>query len=171
MISVDEMQRYAEQLIHFSQSTRITSSTAFTSSPSPSSPVHQLPAGPSKFMSSVDGYREHDQGDDGYGGDVHPSRTPQINARTAYRRSSSSYSTYSTDATSEAGTETDFDGSTDDEPTIRPANSSASSETMSLHSDADSIYTDDGDRSVEGSGSEAHTPGVNPLRDYRMMSP
>lgn len=166
MISAEEMQRYAEQLIQFS------STNHESPSPLPSSSVptlHQSPAGPSKFMSGVDPSREPASHEAGH-------QTPHVGPRAPYRRSSDSYSSaYSTaasDTTSEA--ETDFDGSTDDEPTIRPGHSSTSSETMSLRSsasDADSIYTDDGDTSEEGSVSGAHTPGETPLRDYRMMSP
>lgn len=171
MISAEEMQRYAEQLIEFSRSSRNAASPSSLSSPIPPS-VHQSPAGPSKFMSGRDSSDESAPQVAGH-------QTPQMGPRTAYRRSSGSYSsTYSTgasDTASEAGTETetDFDGSTDDEPTIRPGHSSASSETMSLRSasDADSIYTDEGDRSEDGSVLEAHTPSEGPTRDYRMMSP
>lgn len=81
------------------------------------------------------------------------------------------------DAASEAGTETDVDGSTDDEPTIRPPNS-ANSETMSLHStasgDADSIFTQDSDMSREENGDvDAPRPseGTPDGRDYRMRTP
>lgn len=61
-----------------------------------------------------------------------PPETLDQHTRGAYRRSSSAYSVAASDVTSEAGTETDFEGSTDDEPTIRPG----------YRSDADSIYTD-----------------------------
>ena len=81
------------------------------------------------------------------------------------------------DAASEAGTETDVDGSTDDEPTIRPPHS-ANSETMSLHSttsgDADSIFTQDSDMSREENGDvDAPRPseGTPDGRDYRMRTP
>lgn len=164
MISAQEMQRYAEQLIQFSRTDRDSATTAT----SPSVPIIHSPAGPAKFMSGVDLSREpavpHASGH----------QTPQVGPRAPYRRSSGSYSsTYSTaasDTTSEAGTETDFDGSTDDEPTIRAGHSS-SSETHSLRSDTDSIYTDDGERSEEGSVAGSYTPSETQLRDYRMMSP
>ena len=164
MISAEEMQRYAEQLIQFSHASHEPPS------PSPSVPIlHQSPAGPSKFMSGVDSHREPAPHEAGH-------QTPQVGPRTPYRRSSGSYSSaYSTAASDTASeAETDFDGSTDDEPTIRPGHSSNSSETMSLRSsasDADSIYTNDGERSEDGSVSGANTPGETPLRDYRMMSP
>ena len=167
MISTEEMQRYAEQLIQFSHSN--CNSTSPSQMPSPVPTSFQSPAGPSKFMSGADSRREPAHHEPGH-------RTPQVGPHAAYRRSSGSYSSnYSTvsDTASEAETETSFDGSTDDEPTIRPTHSSASSETMSLRSasDADSIYTDDGDRSEDGSIAEAHTPGEAAVRDYRMMSP
>ena len=171
MISTEEMQRYAEQLIQFSQSNRNSTSTSPSPLPSPIPSAFQSPAGPSKFMSGAESsHRETAAREAGH-------QTPLVGPRAAFRRSSSSYSSsYSTaasDTQSEAGTETSFDGSTDDEPTIRPAHSSASSETMSLRSasDADSIYTDDGDRSEDGSIAEPHTPGESAVRDYRMMSP
>ncbi|GJE84795.1 cyclin-domain-containing protein [Phanerochaete sordida] len=168
MISAEEMQRYAEQLIQFSQSNRHQASPAASPLPSPVPPIHQSPARPSNFM--VPPSREPSHHEAGH-------QTPQVGPRMAYGRSSGSYSSaYSTaesETASEAGTETDFDGSTDDEPTIRPSHSSASSETMSLRSagDADSIYTDDGDRSEVDAGAEAHTPSETSMRDYRMMSP
>lgn len=178
MISTDEMQRYAEQLIHFSHSNREPSTPSIPSSPSPGPSQHQSPTGPAKAMGGMDGYQAQRSVEmERHTSNVHPSQTPLVGGRVAYRRSSdsysSAYSTTSTDAASESA-ETDFDGSTDDEPTIRPAHSSASSETMSLRSvasDADSIITDDGDRSGDDPESGAHTPGETHLRDYRMMSP
>lgn len=175
MISTEEMQRYADQLIHFSRHNAESATADPSPSPSPV-PSNQLsPAGPSKLMSSVDAFREPPPGEARYGPEMHPNQTPQVGARAMYRRSSSSY--YSTasasDAASEAETEASF-GSTDDEPTIRPAHSSASSETTSLRSvasDSDSILTDDGDRDDGSYESGVHTPGEAPLRDYRMMSP
>lgn len=75
------------------------------------------------------------------------------------------------DAASEA--ETDVEGSTDDEPTIRPTHSSASSETMSLHSstsDSDSLYPDDADRGWDDH--DAGTTSSDPSNvDYHMRSP
>lgn len=60
-------------------------------------------------------------------------RTPQVRPRQA----SFASETDASDAeTSEAGTETDVDGETDDEPTIRPAHSSCSSDTLSMYSAA-----------------------------------
>lgn len=171
MISTEEMQRYAEQLIQFSQSDRNHTSTSPSPLPSPVPSAFLSPAGPSKFMSGAESSsRETAAREVGH-------QTPQVGPRAVLRRSSSShsssYSTAASDTTSEAETETSFDGSTDDEPTIRPTHSSVSSETMSLRSasDADSIYTDDGDRSEDGSIAGAHTPGESPMRDYRMMSP
>ncbi|KAI0346971.1 cyclin-domain-containing protein [Trametopsis cervina] len=173
MISTGEMQRYAEQLIHFS-----SHSSDSTPSPSPIPPSELSPAGPSKLMGSLDVHRAATPSSTFDTSDARgqSSETPQVGPRTLYRRSSSSYSSvYSAASTSDAASETgtDFDSSTDDEPTIRPAHSSASSETMSLHStsDTDSILTDDGDRGEDGYGAGSHTPGESALRDYRMMSP
>jgi len=176
MISTDEMQRYAEQLVHFSQSNSQSASDP-SPSPSPIIPTQLSPAGPSKLMGSVQVPRDRTP-DSHRTSDVHPSQTPQVGPRAMYRRSSSSFSSnYSaasaSDAASVISTETDFDGSTDDEPTIRPAHSSASSETMSLHStasDNDSIFTNDGDRQ-DSPEAGSHTPGETLIRDYRMMSP
>ena len=166
MISAEEMQRYAEQLIQFSQSNRVHTSPAASPLHSPMPPVHQSPARPSNIM--VPPEREPAYHEAGH-------QTPQVGPRAPYSRSSSSYSSAYSTAESETASEagTDFDGSTDDEPTIRPTHSSASSETMSLRSasDADSIYTDDGDRSEVDSVAEAHTPSETAMRDYRMMSP
>ena len=64
------------------------------------------------------------------------------------------------------------DGETDDEPTIRAPHSSASSETMSLHSaasDADSVYTDDS-RSEVGEDLRLR-PQANGYHHRDMMSP
>lgn len=171
MISAEEMQRYAEQLIHFSRH-----NAQADSSPSPSPiPISQLsPAGPSKLMSSVDGYRDP-RADSSRNNDVHPSQTPQVGPRGMYRRSSSSFSSsVSASDVSETGTEGDFDGSTDDETTIRPPHSSGSSETTSLRSaasDTDSILTDDGDRDEGAEESGAHTPSEATRPDYGLMSP
>ncbi|KAI0775480.1 cyclin-domain-containing protein [Irpex lacteus] len=167
MISTDEMQRYAEQLVHFSRSSH---SSDPTPSPSPIIPTQLSPAGPSKLMGSVDSRSA-------FRNTVPPNQTPQAGPREMYRRSAGSFSsTYSTASTSDAASETstEFDGSTDDEPTIRPAHSSASSETTSLHSasDTDSIFTNDGDQDRDDNpDAGSHTPGETPMRDYRMMSP
>ncbi|KAI0092512.1 cyclin-domain-containing protein [Irpex rosettiformis] len=171
MISPEEMQRYAEQLVHFSCTSLSSDSTP---SPSPIIPTQLSPAGPSKLFGSVDP-RPIAKHDGQYS--VPPNQTPQAGPREMYRRSSSSFSsTYSTASASDAASETstEFDGSTDDEPTIRPPHSSASSETMSLHSasDTDSIFTNDGDRDQDDSPEAgSHTPGETQIRDYRMMSP
>lgn len=171
MISPEEMQRYAEQLVHFSHNSRTSESTP---SPSPIIPTQLSPAGPSKLFGYVDSHSsaKHDAPHS-----THPNRTPQVGPRETYRRSSSSFSsTYSTASASDAASEasTDFDGSTDDEPTIRPAHSTASSETMSLHSasDTDSLFTNDGDQDHDNSpDAGSHTPGETQIRDHRMMSP
>ena len=64
-----------------------------------------------------------------------------------YRRSSSAYSEASEEV------ETDFEGSTDDEPTIRPSHSCASSDTQSLFSN-DASASEDGHSSYDIHGDE-----------------
>ncbi|TCD61481.1 hypothetical protein EIP91_008382 [Steccherinum ochraceum] len=142
MIAMEEMQSYAEQLIRFSEN---NSDPLYSPlSRYPSSANQPSPAGPTKFMNFVDTMCQPASPS------VHQfdSQTPQVGPTRPFRRSTSSCSGMSTsDAASEI--ETDVEGSTDDEPTIRPTHSSASSETMSLHStasDSDSQYPDDGDR-------------------------
>ncbi|KAI0786478.1 cyclin-domain-containing protein [Abortiporus biennis] len=172
MISMEEMQSYAEQLIRFSQSNADPSVPPFTPY-SASYPHTPSPAGPTKFMNYMDSHHQQpSEISPSYSSDTRPSETPQVGPNRSYRRSTSTFSaTSASDVASE--TETEFDGSTDDEPTIRPTHSSASSETMSLHStasDADSMYTDDDDGARE-SDSESVAARGTPGRDYRMMSP
>lgn len=167
MIAMEEMQSYAEQLIRFSEN---NSDPSFSSLPQyPSSSSQPSPAGPTKYMIFVDNMHQppspspHHQSD---------SQTPQVGPSRAFRRSTSSCSAMSaSDAASEA--ETDVEGSTDDEPTIRPTHSSASSETMSLHSstsDSDSLYPDDGDRGWDDH--DVGTASSDPSNvDYHMRSP
>ncbi len=186
MISQEEMQFYASKLGQQSQIPSGVSLLPFLpdSSPAPHD-FHRSPVGPVKYFAALDGYITHlhararpSQRDSGV--HVHtPSYTPSSSRPTSeYRRSTSSHSASSTsDAVTDSGdTETDFEGETDDEPTIRAPHSSASSETMSLHSaasDADSIYTED-DRSEVGENahSYSHTNGAR-TGDYHrdMMSP
>ncbi|KAH8074932.1 cyclin-domain-containing protein [Cristinia sonorae] len=164
MISVEEMQSYAEQLIRFSENDA-DSSFSRSSSKYPSQPS---PAGPTKYMNFVDNICQPPSSNPHHHVD---SQTPQVGPTRAFRRSTSSYSTTTSDAASEA--ETEFDGSTDDEPTIRPGHSSASSETMSLHSttsDSDSLYPDDGDRGWEDRDVGHPLPESSSV-DYRMRSP
>lgn len=187
MISQEEMQFYATKLQQQSQVPTGVSLIPFL--PDSSSVPHDFrrsPVGPVKYFAALDGYVAHlhararpAQRDSG----IHPSNPsyapPSSRPVSDYRRSTSSYSTSSTsDAVTDSGdTETDFDGETDDEPTIRAPHSSASSETMSLHSaasDADSIYTED-DQSEFGEAAHPHhhANGARP-GDYRhrdMMSP
>ena len=187
MISQEEMQFYASKLVQQSQIPSGVSLVSFLhDSSSAPHDFRRSPIGPVKYFAALDGYISHlhararpSQRDSG----VHshtPSYTPSSSRPTSeYRRSTSSYSTSSTsDAVTDSGdTETDFDGETDDEPTIRAPHSSASSETMSLHSvasDADSIYTeDDGNEVGENGHTHAHANGAR-MGDYHhrdMMSP
>ncbi|KAI1785348.1 cyclin-domain-containing protein [Ganoderma leucocontextum] len=187
MISQSEMQLYASKLVQQSQIPSGISLLPFL--PDASSTPHDFrrsPVGPVKYFAALDGYITHlhararpTQRDSG----IHahpPSYTPSSSRPASeYRRSTSSYSTSSaSDAVTDSGdTETDFDGETDDEPTIRAPHSSASSETMSLHSaasDADSIYNeDDGSEVGENAHPYPHTNGTR-TGDYHhrdMMSP
>lgn len=158
MISREEMQRYAEQLIHFSRQQSQQQSQAQSPSsphtefpPPPAGPSHHAPSGPAKFMSAVDGYGARTP-------QVHPVPAPPppppqqepegypyANQRAAFRRSTSS------DAASVAST--DADGSTDDEPTIRPADADA----VSLRSEGsifggEGEYEGDDDDDEDGDG-------------------
>lgn len=123
VILPDEMQRYAEQLILFSQSQSHTLSSTSPSRPvtpsrsqestfpSRSSPQAPAASGPARAMGAIDAY----------GGSVAPDRTP--NMRAARTRDDDA-----TSILSETDTETETEGgyTTDDEPTIRPPNSSSS---------------------------------------------
>lgn len=161
MISPQEMQRYAEQLVLFSQLRSEGDLSAMTSK-SPSS----LSA-PMQAMGAVDAY-----GGSLVGSTHRPDHTPSVSASSSNHRNGgrtpqvrpkvpcytngavSETDASDADTTSEAGTETDAE--TDDEPTIRPNHSSCSSDTMSMYSctseDTDADGADDG-------------------RDHRMGSP
>ncbi|OSD01766.1 cyclin-domain-containing protein [Trametes coccinea BRFM310] len=159
MISQEEMQFYASKLVQQSQIPPGVSLVPFLpdSPPSAIHDAHRSPVGPLKYFTAMDGYLAHLHA---RSRPLHPpshhhnhphSPAPSSTSRSSsdYRRPESVHSAVSTsESTTEGDTETDVDGSTDDEPTIRAPHSSASSETMSLHSatsgDADSIYTDDG---------------------------
>ena len=164
MVSPQEMQRYAEQLVLFSQ----LRSEGDPSAMPPKSPSSL--SAPMQAMGAVDAYGGS------LVGSIHrpdhtPSlstsasatsnhknggRTPQMRPREpSYTNGAASEPDASdADTTSEAGTETDAE--TDDEPTIRPNHSSGSSDTMSMYSctseDTDADGADDG-------------------RDHRMGSP
>ncbi|KAH9843749.1 cyclin-domain-containing protein [Rhodofomes roseus] len=137
--------------------------------PSPSSDTRQ-PVSPTEFFAAVDAYL----GQHHYIRPSIPPRQFDDDELSLYNLSSRRSTLSMSDAASEAGTETDFDGSTDDEPTIRPPHSSSSSETMSLHSangDGDSIFTQDSDMSREENGdvSMQRPPDGTPGRDYMMV--
>lgn len=121
VISPEEMQRYAEQLVLFSQS----QSQSHPSSSSSQSTATQLPRTPStQFRSppSVSSCPARAMGAiDAYGGSVAPDRTP--NMRAVHIRDDDASSILS-----ETSTEPETEGgdTTDDEPTIRPPNSASS---------------------------------------------
>ncbi|KAK0498343.1 cyclin-domain-containing protein [Armillaria luteobubalina] len=104
VIPGDEMQRYAEQLIIFSSD----------SSPPPSSSSPSPAAVPTHAMGAIDafGARVHD----------HPQATA------SYHRHGAPESEEEPETETETETETDGGWTTDDEPTIRPAHSTAGSE-------------------------------------------
>jgi len=156
MISPQEMQRYAEQLVLFSQLRS----------------EGDLPPMPPKSPSSLSAPMQAMGAVDAYGGSLvgpthradhtlsastsasatsnhkNGTRTPQVRPREPSLANGAVSETEASDAdtTSEAGTETDAE--TDDEPTIRPNHSSCSSDTMSMYSctseDTDADVADDG---------------------------
>lgn len=161
MISPQEMQRYAEQLVLFSQ---LRSEGDLSAMP-PKSPSSL--SAPMQAMGAVDAYGGSLVGSAHRADHTPPpppatsvhkngTRTPQVRPRELSFTNGTVSETDASDAdtTSEAGTETDAE--TDDEPTIRPNHSSCSSDTMSMYSctseDTDADVADDG-------------------RDHRMGSP
>ena len=164
MISPQEMQRYAEQLILFSQ---LRSDGDLSAIPPRS--LSNLSA-PMQAMGAVDAYGGSLVGSTHRTDHTSPvstststtsnhkngARTPQVRPREPPLANGSVSETDASDpdTTSEAGTETDAE--TDDEPTIRPNHSSCSSDTMSMHS-----YTSE----------DADADGVDDGRDHRMGSP
>ncbi|KAF8450940.1 cyclin-domain-containing protein [Boletus edulis BED1] len=143
VISPEEMQRYAEQLVLFSQSqsqpqphpssppssksttTQLphTPSTQFRSPPSSTS------SGPARAMGAIDAY----------GGSVAPSRTPSM--RALHTRDDDTSSIFS-----ETSTETETEGgdTTDDEPTIRPPHSASSCCGDAEESQGEGVFRADG---------------------------
>ncbi|EIN10242.1 cyclin-domain-containing protein, partial [Punctularia strigosozonata HHB-11173 SS5] len=143
MVSPEEMQKYAEDLVFFSQtqqpssaisSSSSSSSTTTTTSapvlpspssadpPSPSTPA--IPAAPAADQSHL--------------------KTPHVRPATAgYQRKDSFASSAHTDDSAAETDDAETSTSTDDEPTIRPARSDASSETQSLHSTETETETDE----------------------------
>ena len=164
MISPQEMQRYAEQLVLFSQ---LRSDDDLPTMP-PKSPSSL--SAPMQAMGAVDAYGGSLVGST-HRADHTPSastsefttsnakngtRTPQVRPRELPFTNGTVSETDASDAdtTSEAGTETDAE--TDDEPTIRPNHSSCSSDTMSMYS----CTSEDTD-----------ADGADDARDHRMGSP
>ena len=150
------MQRYAEQLVLFSQ---LRSESDLSAIPPKSSSSLSAPM---QAMGAVDAYGGSLVGST-HRPDYAPSvstststtanhknggRTPQVRPREpSYTNGAVSETDASdVDTTSEAGTETDAE--TDDEPTIRPNHSGSSSDTMSMYScaseDTDADGADDG---------------------------
>ncbi|EMD40981.1 hypothetical protein CERSUDRAFT_111554 [Gelatoporia subvermispora B] len=149
-ISCEEMQYYTDMIILQDKIDKDVDLIPFLPHTSAAPSGQRPPIGPTEFFAAVQAYVEYRQGSRGlqYAGvrvphPYHPPSSPSEHSRSLSRAYSSASAS---DAASIASAETDVDGSTDDEPTIRPAHSSASSETMSLHSaaseDADSAYAD-----------------------------
>jgi PHO85 cyclin-6/7 len=156
MVSPQEMQRYAEQLVLFSQ---LRSEGDLSTMP-PKPPSHL--SAPIQTMGAVDAYGGSLIGSTHRVDHTSPvsssasatsnhkngAKTPQVRPREPSHTNGAVSETDTSDAdtTSEAGTETDAE--TDDEPTIRPNHSSCSSDTMSMHShtseDTDQDGADDG---------------------------
>lgn len=151
------MQRYAEQLILFSNSP-----------PPPPAAVRPFPAAlPMQAMGAIDAY-----GGRVPNGVVPPNKTP--NTRPRYHDGND------TETETEAETETETDGgwTTDDEPTIRPAHSSAgnsSDDTRSLCSSSaddtddegaamEGVEDEQGDRTPEHANAGERTPERRPGR-------
>ncbi|KAI0362837.1 cyclin-domain-containing protein [Pilatotrama ljubarskyi] len=157
MISQEEMQFYASKLAQQSHVPPGVSLIPFLPDSPPSSTHEPLrsPVGPLKYFTALDGYIAHLhartrplQHSTNHHSHPHSHLSATHSRPTSdYRRSASAHSVSTAESATDCDTETDVDGETDDEPTIRAPHSSASSETMSLHSatsgDADSIYTDD----------------------------
>ncbi|OCH95879.1 cyclin-domain-containing protein [Obba rivulosa] len=179
-ISCEEMQYFTDMIILQDKIDKDVNLIPFL--PHPSSGVAQgqrPPIGPTEFFAAVQGYVEYQQGSKGlqYAGirvpyPYRPASSPSDHSRSLSRAHSS---TSTSDVASIASAETDVDGSTDDEPTIRPAHSSASSETMSLHSaaseDADSVYAEDGGRAEHGEDHMGRTNGDGTPGFRARMSP
>lgn len=195
MISAEEMQRYAEQLILFSQSQTdaptlesddasrpgvgagatpgtLPSSSAPVAGPAPTAVSVPEPvlSRPMQSMGAFDAYGGSIPADPFHedDADTRRNKTPKSMAVASARaiRSSSSTGEYTDESRErdESGVseaETDTDAETDDEPTIRPAHSCASSETQSLYSvDA----SEDGDEE-EDAGDVS--PRGRPLQSHR----
>ncbi|KAI0662889.1 cyclin-domain-containing protein [Cubamyces menziesii] len=191
MISQEEMQFYASKLAQQSQIPSGVSLVPFLpdSPPSAVHDAHRSPVGPLKYFAALDGYIMHIQSrsrpshqiSHSYNHSPSPAPPPHTRHQSDSRRSASVHSSISTtESATDCDTETDVDGSTDDEPTIRAPHSSASSETMSLHSatsgDAESIY-DDGRSEMDEEPrsrphSHLHSNGIRGEYHHRdMMSP
>lgn len=181
MISEEEMQHYAEQLILFSQTHSLPSQSSSTSTfpdPHPSgipSTTTGVPSAPTRTMGAFDAYggRVSESSSRNSHSPAHADtagpRTPSVRPR----RSTASFADSDVDTETEAETETDgasvdasLDGSTDDEPTIRPA--------YSTSSDARSVYssTSEDTDADEGSVSASRRASVDGrYGEYHMASP
>lgn len=166
-ISCEEMDYYTKMVDLQSQIPDDVDLSPYLPSSSRSTGPHSA-IGPSEYFAAVDSYFGRIYAPPVFrSSSVDNSDDASLYSSSHSRRSQSIASR--SDVASEAGTETDFDCSTDDEPTIRPPHSSASSETMSLCSAAseDSMMTDDGDMSREEY--EDRPAGGTPGREFMIM--
>ena len=179
MISEEEMQHYAEQLILFSQTRSLPSHSSSTSTfpdPHPSaipSTTTDVPSAPTRTMGAFDAYggRVSESSSRGSNSPAHADtagpRTPSVRPR----RSTASFADSDVDTETETETETDgasvdasLDGSTDDEPTIRPA--------YSTSSDARSVYSSTSEDTDADEGSASRRVSVDGwYGEYHMASP
>ncbi|KAH7930243.1 cyclin-domain-containing protein [Leucogyrophana mollusca] len=148
VISTEEMQRYAEQLILFSQSQSPSSSTPSTASSNTTANSHSPVLSPSQShapsSTSSSGPTQAMGAIDAFGGRIAPDRTPSM--RSAHPHTDNARWQGERDDDADASsilseTETEGGDTTDDEPTIRPPNSTCSSS---------SNYGDAGDEEGEG---------------------
>lgn len=152
-IPPEEMQRYAEQLILFSevQSAKSSSSNSPTNDKSSVNPANvasrlAIPSRPMQSMGAFDAFGGQivaDVDDDAPRNKT-PRRIASAAALLAIPSNTENYIEGDQERESILGSETDTDAETDDEPTIRPAHSGSSSETQSLY-EADSFEVDGND--------------------------
>ncbi|KAI6046501.1 cyclin-domain-containing protein [Pisolithus marmoratus] len=177
VVSPEEMQKYAEQLILFSHSQQPLSPPVPSSSSSPSTTSHSHPhlrmsphshssthsiSGPARAMGAIDAY----------GGTVAPDRTPSMrpthapsrHGHTTHNTSNSHHhNNYPTNSsrdddassilsTDTETTETEGGDTTDDEPTIRPPNSGSSCCGDAIDDQGEGLFQPEGIREGECDG-------------------
>lgn len=161
-IPTDEMQRYADQLIRFSQGqTGADGAQPWTipTAPEPSATA-------SRPLQSMGAF-------DAFGGAITNDTASYADASTSAPRtprrswsSSASTNTSVDEQESSVCSETDTDAETDDEPTIRPAHSCASSDTQSLFSNdaSEDSFVDTDDTDGDGDLTDDDRPSTRRSR-------